>query len=298
MKIHSYPKIWNLGHPQISELFTSPCNFEEKIDGSQFSVQKEDGIYHFRSKGAEVFSGQAGMFGLGCEELQKINLTDSWIYRGEYLLKPKHNCLTYGRVPKHNFIVFDIETSPNNFLSYQDKLAHCREIGLEVVPTFLIENPTLENFTEALKMESCLGAVTIEGLVCKNYSRFGPDGKVLMGKYVSEAFKEANKVNWKKGNQSHKDILQVLGESYRNENRWQKAVQHLKEVGKLESSPRDIGNLMREVHLDLETEEAEVIKDKLYKWAKNHIFRIATAGLPEWYKDSLLKEQFKDEVKN
>ena len=294
MKIHSYPKIFSLGHPQVSELFNSPCTFEEKIDGSQFSVMYEDGIYHFRSKGAEVFSGEAGMFGLGCQNLQNIKLREGWVYRGEYLSKPKHNCLTYGRTPKHNFIVFDVETSPNTFLSYQGKLEHCQSIDLEVVPSFLIENPTLESFSEALKMDSCLGNVTIEGLVCKNYTRFGQDGKALMGKYVSEAFKEANKVNWKKGNQTHKDILELLGESYRNETRWQKAIQHLKEAGTLENSPRDIGNLMKEVHQDLETEEIDVIKDKLYKWAKNHIFRKSTAGLPEWYKEQLLKEQFKD----
>ena len=49
---------------------------------------------------------------------------------------------------------------------------------------------------------------------------------------------------------------------------------------------------MKEVHIDIENEEAEEIKDFLYKHFIKEIKRKAAAGAPEWYKDQLLKKAF------
>ena len=78
----------------------------------------------------------------------------------------------------------------------------------------------------------------------------------------------------------------------RTEARWHKAVQHLREVGKLEESPRDIGMLIAEVKQDILTEETDFIKDKLYEWAKDRVTRAAVHGLPEWYKKMLAETAF------
>src|SRR5881397_1939735 len=88
------------------------------------------------------------------------------------------------------------------------------------------------------------------------------------------------------------DIVQALIETLRTPARWNKAIQHLQESGKLENDPRDIGLLFREVPEDLEKEEIDFIKDKLFEWAWPHIKRGVTAGIPEWYKERLLKLQF------
>ena len=79
---------------------------------------------------------------------------------------------------------------------------------------------------------------------------------------------------------------------------WQKAVQHLQEAGELEGSPRDIGKLILEVPTDVEKEEVEEIKAILWAWAWPKVRRGLTRGLPEWYKEELLKRQFEDHVED
>jgi hypothetical protein len=143
---------------------------------------------------------------------------------------------------------------------------------------------------EWLAKESFLGGPKIEGVVLKDYSRFDRDGKIYAGKYVSEAFKEKHKKEWKEDNPGGKDLLSLISAQYCTEARWRKAVQHLQEDGALEGSPKDIGPLMKELVRDLEQEEEAEIKAELFKWAWPHIKRAAGRGFPEWYKGELLKE--------
>ena len=92
-----------------------------------------------------------------------------------------------------------------------------------------------------------------------------------------------------------KDIIGRLIEEYRSEARWHKAVQHLEELGERENDPRDIGKLVREVCKDVHTECQDEIKEKLFKWAWKQVQNGLTRGLPEWYKELLLKTQFEDD---
>ena len=117
-----------------------------------------------------------------------------------------------------------------------------------------------------------------------------------MGKFVSEAFKEVHAAEWKKENPSSGDIIDNLIAQYRSPARWAKAVQHLREGGRMEDSPRDIGVLFKEVPTDIEAECAEDIKAALFAWAWPKVRRGASAGLAEWYKDVLLKRQFEMEA--
>lgn len=71
-------------------------------------------------------------------------------------------------------------------------------------------------------------------------------------------------------------------------------VQHLKEKNELEGEPRDIGRLMKEVNLDIIAEEKEAIKEVLWKEFSGDLLRVATHGLPEWYKNELTKKAFKE----
>ena len=69
-------------------------------------------------------------------------------------------------------------------------------------------------------------------------------------------------------------------------------MQHLAVVGALENSPRDIEKLVVEVVADVKKECKELIMEELWKWAWPHIRRKVSAGMAEWYKNKLLKEQF------
>lgn len=296
---HSYPKIYALGHRAVKELTCEAVTVEEKIDGSQFSFFLFNGELRARSKGKEIILDEPEkMFLKAVDTIREIInlLHDGWTYRAEYLSKPKHNVLCYGRVPEKHLIIFDINTEEEVYLDHEAKAKEAKRIGLEVVP--LLFNGKLQNASdvaELLETDSVLGGTKIEGVVVKNYERFGLDKKALMGKYVSEKFKEKHDKDWKKNNPSKADVIMFLMEKYRTEARWEKAVQHLRERGELEGSPKDIGNLIKEVQTDLHNECEDEIKGALYRFAIPKIRRKSTAGLPEWYKERLLQEQFKKE---
>lgn len=299
MSWHSYPSIYNIGHRAIASLLTVPVNVEEKIDGSQFSFGiSEEGEIRIRSKGATMLpDAPEKMFTRAVETVKSISaqLTSGWTYRTEFLAKPKHNTLCYDRAPRSHLIVFDINDGLESYLSYETKRAESERLGLEVVPLLFsgIVSDIIE-FREFLNRDSVLGGQKVEGVVVKprDYGLFGIDKKVLMGKFVSEAFKESHKLDWRESNPSNRDVLQILGSAYNTPARWAKAVQHVRERGGLTDSVRDIGPLIKEIPTDIETECADEIKEALYRWAWPHIRRMVTRGFPEWYKEELLKRQF------
>lgn len=297
---HTYPSVYALGHRYLTELLLDPVLVEEKVDGSQFSFglfEGEEGPYlRMRSKGAELnILAPDNMFKKGVEYVISIKdqLHLGWTYRGEYLAKPKHNALAYDRAPQNHIIIFDINTGEEEYMEYFAKVCEATRIGLETVP--VIHNgriEDIEHFRTYLDTTSHLGGQKIEGVVIKNYTRFGKDKKVLLGKFVSEAYKEVHAKEWKASNPTANDIVGYIIASLKTPARWNKAIQHLREAGLLEDSPRDIGLLMKEVPLDIQKEETDYIKDKLFEWAWPHIRRGTTGGLPEWYKEQLLVRQF------
>lgn len=296
---HSYPSIYNLGHRYVADLLTVPVNVEEKIDGSQFSFGiTHEGDLMIRSKGCimNVFAPEQ-MFTAAVETVKRLapRLHPGWTYRTEYLSKPKHNTLAYARIPIWHLIVFDVATGEEHYLPYHEKWAEAARLGLECVPLLLAAQvDSAAEIRQLLDTKSILGGQKIEGVVVKprNYDLFGVDHKVLMGKFVSEAFKEIHGGEWRKANPTPNDIIDQIALDLKTPARWNKALQHLTEDGKIDGSPRDIGALMKEVPVDIETDCAELIRDRLYAFAWPHIHRKVTAGLPEWHKGELLKRQF------
>jgi hypothetical protein len=253
-------------------------------------------VLRCRSKGAQLnLIAPEKMFTKAIETVQAIEkeLIPGWTYRAEYLAKPKHNVLAYDRTPKDHLIIFDINTGLEEYLPWYNKAAEANRLGLEVVP-LLFEGMLTDvaMVREMLERVSILGGQKIEGVVIKNYSRYGPDKKALIGKYVSEAFKEVHAAEWKQANPNQGDIVQMLIAEYRTPARWAKAVQHLTELGALESSPKDIGLLMKEIPEDIATECEEEIKQKIWSWVWPKVRRGVTAGVAEWYKERLLEKQF------
>jgi hypothetical protein len=294
---HSPGKIYAIGHANILDIFSEDVEITEKIDGSFCAFGKFfDGKIKIRSRNQEFdINAPNDMFVKAAETVKQLapNLQEGWTYRGEYLQKPKHNTLAYNRAPNNNIILFDIATGHESYLSYEDKVKEAARIGLELVP--LIYEGKVSSSDEILKFmdrESILGGQKIEGVVVKNYKRFGSDGKVLMGKYVSEQFKEVHNEEWKKSNPKSGDIIQRLQEKYRTPARWNKSIMRLKERGELLNDPKDIGNLMKEVQTDIEAECKEEIKEALYSWARKEILRHSVKGIAEFYKDQLLKKAF------
>ena len=299
MKLRSYANLYALGHAAIQDLFKDPVLVEEKIDGSQFSFGVSDGELICKSKGKDQTPPLTdGLFKLAVDKCNKVlsQMTEGWVYRAEYLAKPKHNTLAYNRTPDNNLIIFDINTGLETYMNYNDKAAEAKRLGFECVP--IIDEGLFESydtFQKMLSTPSCLGGQTIEGVVVKNYSRFDKGGKALMGKYVNESFKEVHQKDWKHRNPTSGDVVQLLIEELKTPARWSKAIQHLRDRGTLTNTPKDIGDLIKEVRDDIDAECAEYIKSKLYNLAKDGIMRGVTRGLPEWYKEQLAKSQFEGE---
>lgn len=299
MKLHGYSSIYHIGHRIVLDLLKEPVYVQEKVDGSQFSFGIDaDGNVMTRSKGAEVFLETADKLFKGAVEYVhsiKDKLTSGYTYRGEVLCRPKHNTLAYDRVPRHNIILFDINVGEEQYMDYGTVTKIAETLDLEVVPliyTGMIDSA--ESLKSMLDTISCLGGQKIEGVVVKpvTYGQFGPDKKALMGKYVSEAFKEIHGGEWRKNNPVHSDVIEKIALAYKTPARWHKSVQHLRELGQIEDSPKDIGKLMKEVSVDVLKECEAEIKEELFKQAWPKISRILTSGLPEWYKNELLAKQF------
>lgn len=305
---HTYASIFNMGHAAIADLLLDEVIVEEKVDGSQFSF----GVFpdpeavmetrlRVRSKGAEmIVDAPEKMFNKGVEAVKSRLgiLHPGWTYRAEYLAKPKHNVLAYDRVPTDNVVIFDINTGEEEYLSWEQKAGEARRLGFEVVPLIYFGKVnTLADFRKFLETPSFLGGQKVEGVVVKQakVTRFGRDHKALIGKFVSEAFKESHSKIWKADNPNAGDIVERLIQDYHSQARWQKAVQHLRETGKLEGAPQDIGLLIKEIPKDIEKECADEIKAKLWEWAWPKIQRGAMAGMPQWYKELLLASQFESE---
>lgn len=295
--IHSYSKIYQIGHKVIRNIFDDVVLIEEKVDGSQFSFGVIDGVLCARSNNKQlILEAPDNMFKKAVETIKSIEhlLHPGWTYRGEYLQKPKHNTLAYDRTPYNNIMGFDImREGQEDYLSYEEKKTEFERIGLEVVPiVYYGKVNSLEMFNLYLERTSILGGQKIEGVVVKNYKLITDDKKVAMGKYVSEAFKEVHNKDWKERNPSRNDIVLQIIDRYKSEARWNKAIQHMREKGTLEESPRDIGELMKEINNDILAECEDEIKDILFKHFWKTISRGVTQGLPEWYKQQLAEKAF------
>jgi len=302
--ISSYSLIYALGHKELETagLFSGPVVVEEKVDGSQFSfMQTVDGEFVCRSKGKDQTDAPDKMFEAAVENVRELPLHPGWIYRGEVLNKRKHNALFYDRVPEKNVVIFDIDRGVEDYLTPDEKRAECARIGLECVP--LIYSGTwppgggdttvsMEALTAFLDRISFLGGPKIEGVVIKAYGLYGRDKKTIMGKFVSEAYKEVHKKSWGDANPQARDVIQQLIVSLHTEARWCKAIQHLEERGERQHAPQDIGPLLKEISTDVLKEEEDAIRDILFHWAWPRISRGMTAGFPQWYKELLAEEGF------
>jgi len=299
--LRAFPKIFAIGTDYIRDIFNEEVEVTEKVDGSQFAFGKVNGELFLRSKGAQLYvDNPEKMFREGIDYVCSIQdeLPDNVCFYGEYLKSPKHNTLKYNRIPKNHIILFGA-SSPAGDLFDPQFYNYAEKLNLEVVPRKTIKINSPDELRELLNQESVLGGCHVEGVVVKNYTRQfllgGQPMPLMAGKFVSEAFKEVHRNRWgteEKGSSKWATFCM----SFKTEARWHKAVQHLAETGELDNSPKDIGKLLKEINIDIETEEKEAIKEFLWNQHKRDIMSLATNGFPEWYKQQLLERSFAEEV--
>lgn len=296
--ITAYPKIFALGTDYIKDIFDGEVEVTEKIDGSQFAFMKSGDQILTRSKGAIIYQDSCPkMFKKAVEYVYELSAADKlpseMCFYGEVLDTPKHNSLTYNRVPKHNIILFGVMWVKRQAMLDYNALEHWgRLLDLEFVPR--LRQGVVKSMAELqclMEFESVLGGPKVEGVVVKNYNKpfllGGQPIPVMAGKLVSEGFKEVNRKKWDGDKPSNR--YKEFCDSFRTEARWEKAIQHLNEQGKLNNAPNDIGPLMKEINCDIISEEVDNIKRWLFNEYKNEILRTATRGFPEYYKCRLAR---------
>lgn len=300
MNLPSIPKIHTLGNRENRGIFEELVQVEEKIDGSQFSFGKVNGKLECRSKGQPIDQNAPGMFKLGVESAQFIerecDLPEGVIFQCEFLAKPKHNILAYARVPKLNLVLFDVRLHDGSYCNSEARAEWAHQFGIEVVKVFyygyLPGTTNIDSFGEYFAQESQLGGVKIEGVVVKNYFKKHPDAHTsrapMTAKIVAPAFKEKRaSVPNNPGKDGAKDIVDKLTNCLRTEARWLKAIQHLREAGKLENANKDIGPLCKEIQADILAEESDWIKQRLFEEFSKEILNGCVRGFAPFYQKLL-----------
>lgn len=289
----SIPKIYRLGERFTENIFDGHIVIEEKIDGSQFSFTHTNGKLVCRSKTTEINEADPGMFRLAVEKARSLAtmclLIDGATYQCEFLAKPKHNVLAYGRVPAGNLVLFDIRMPDGAYLWTGQRTHIAKTLELEPVPV-LFEGTTNEFQSPdvvqvALAKDSVLGNVPIEGVVIKNYGQQHGErpNHPKTAKVVSDRFKERQACKPMKVKPEGDDRIQPIVNALRTEARWVKAVGHLRDAGALTNSTKDIGVLIKEINQDLVAEETDWIKQQLYDAFSKDIYRGVVHGFAQWY---------------
>lgn len=304
--MNKIPKIYALGTRFNTGILSGPVAVEEKIDGSQFSFCYKGGALMCRSKG-RVISGDPGMFKDAYETATRLasegKLIPGAVYQCEYLAKPKHNVLTYARIPAGHLVLFDICFAdcpyerglwgPYAPPSLKESVA--QTLGLEPVPLLHYGplSPTQEWLGNFLQTNSVLGGCKVEGIVIKNYGLNHPKSESgtapMTAKIVSDRFKEKQAHQPRSPKAGQDEHIEAIILSLRTEARWLKAIQHLNESGTLVKSEKDIGPLVREIQRDTLAEEEDWIKQMLFDAFASAIHRGVVQGFAEYYK-TILRE--------
>jgi hypothetical protein len=300
--INAFPKIFAIGSRQTERLFMGEVEITEKIDGSQIGFGVINGELFIRSKGARMYvDNPEKMFSIAIDIINdryKTGLLDEGLfYYGEYLRSPRHNIIHYGRVPNNHIALYGVYYTKNqSWADYSNIELEAKRLDLESVP--LLHQGKI-NSIEELKVNlsriSILGKEKIEGFIVKNYAEQlmigGQVIPLLMGKYVSEDFKEVHKKEWKSEN-TNKGKWEIYKSQFCNTARWSKAIHYLRDSGLIDFSPKDIGKLIKRIQEDITEEEKENIKEWLFNEFGGELLRESIKGFPQWYKEYLLENSY------
>jgi hypothetical protein len=208
------------------------------------------------------------------------------IYHGECIAKPKHNVNHYDRVPKFFFVLFDVQRADTGaYLTRRmvEEIANVLEIECvrlfwqnedeNVQPSAIIET-LLERIEQGLE-HSMLGGDKPEGFVLKHPHFTKENGKEVATKIkiVRNAFKEKHREPSKLANKQEltaEESIERIMSWYSKPVRWQKAIQRLRDQGKITGNPenatKERSAIIDEARRDFHKEEEENLKQLL--WAE------------------------------
>lgn len=310
----TYQKVRQTRDRFFFKLQGRPCVLQEKIDGSQISfwMDPEDQL-HVCSKRYELdLENPPKLFRGAVNHLLSVAhlMGTGYIYYGECLQTPGHNNITYDRIPKNHIMLFDVVSMGGSFVPHYEIAMMAVVLDIETIPQFAeIEAwgtvRDMRAIEDLMSTKSVLGGSKIEGVVIKDIAdhtqgftssfsaRHKGDTVIHMSvenmgrgvfKVVSPEYSEKSGAKKWKGDV---DTVLQLATQYNCVQRFNKAIQHLRDDGTLTNSPKDIGPLMKELNNDFEEEETENIKSILWNKFRKTFIREMSKGFPDYYKGLL-----------
>ncbi len=254
---------------------------QEKVDGSQFSVQNIDGVLHFSNKG-KIIPGKSQIYINTFVSLaNKLSyFKEGYIYHGEAMRSLRPNTIVYDRVPRYYWILYEVIRISDNYMLTPEEV---KEMIVGTNIEFLeplydnkydeIPKNTYKDIVDDImlnistnKLQSLLGGVP-EGVVFKAINRVD-DGtyRHRKNKFVRKEFAELNHTRKSKiADVSDDEFIESIGLIYNVEPRFQKAKQHLEENNKWKSNNNaNVGSMVGELDIDLLKEAEEDIKNMLF----------------------------------
>lgn len=288
---------------------------QEKIDGSQMSfclnplfsplVENKELPLMFFNKGTsikpenQVFVKAINLLCVWARknwELLNTEPLNTFVWHGEAVCSSRHNVVPYERAPHYYFILYDIDT-PDGLMNCIALEANAKLVGLEAVPTLVYNSDphrspyqTAQELVEQIaagKITSILGGRP-EGVVLK-HPKFVAKGKTVATKLklVTSEFKEAHGMKQNRERATPDTAIEEVGKAFSLPARYHKALQHLRDTGKLKGTMEDVVKIKTELDEDLEREHREEIMMYLYAELAQHVKRAARTGFDDWYRTQI-----------
>ena len=251
-------------------------------------------------------SADQGMFSLAHDCGAIIHSETDWRQFGddvtlfcEFLKSPKHNTISYGRVPLNNLYLFGALVDGVHMQT--DDLFEIAKV-IEIDPPNIMYVGKVESAEELkafMTHQSYLEGSVVEGVVIKNYHRtYDPlqvhsqafIGYPMCAKYVREDFKRDNAKQW--NTIDRKKGVDAIVEMFFTGERFLKTVQHLKDEGKIDYQKSDLKYLIPEFFGDLMDEKKEEMTRMIMAEVFKTVKKRSNGYVVKSWVDHLTERQF------
>lgn len=278
-----YGKVYNFGTNGTQGILMSEVWVQEKVDGSQIRWWWDSsGDLHVHSRRSKINHGDPpNLFKPSVEHLKTLEPNQGYVFFGEAIWKPRHNVIKYDRCPAGHIVLWDVYSKEQDgFLLPEIACGFAVDFGLEWAPVYIERDvPTPEKLKQLMDNESFLGGHKIEGVVVKSYRLKDRDGNRLKAKVISDAFRETKGGRYRSKLTGVQKVIDILSTNAR----YDKAIQRVIESGECTYTMKDMPQIIREVHRDIDEEVVDIIKEKLLKEYIREIKKGVCSGVAAHY---------------
>lgn len=291
--VPAYPKVTSDGKLRLWSERNKDWWIEEKLDGSQLSVYvRDDRKLGFQNRGRELNQEAPGWVfeaAMGALSSLRDKFNPAYVYHGECIVRPKHNVVRYGRVPRFYFVLFDVQDRDTRQAMDRNAMEmEAHRIGIECTPVlYRNTDPAVQPgaMADAL-IEAMIPGCSLlggddkpEGVVIKHHQYVKRDKPAQTKiKVVREEFKEEHRRPTTAKTKHVFDpeaSLDRIMSFFPVDARWNKATQRLRDAGTITGDPeneeRERGAIREEARRDFKDECKETLKALLWAEFGQHL---------------------------